>query len=255
MSKSRRKPPMRMSYSQPKDIKIGNENSHTIGRKMNHLMQRIKAQEILAMAGYIRQIMSYGQRYQIHKIPVDIMNYCIVYAFLVVNEWCKVDSYKYVYKFDNEYLVAEIVRNYNNFGWQTLIANPIVSQGTYEWKVRIRDDYGDFEDDNYYHNPMYVHIGLTTKNMVKGDEMGYINLNDEAMDEIMTYKWGINISPFYSSGDIVTLHLDLDNKVIKFWNNDEYIGIALENVKKDNYRLIVCVHANMPPGCKIELFP
>ena len=110
------------------------------------------------------------------------------------------------------------------------------------------------QKDNYYHNPMYVHIGLTT---TKVDLFGhgYINLRDDAMEKIMAYKWGINISPFYSSGDIVTLHLDLDKREVKFWNNDEYLGVALENVKRDNYRLIVCVHSGMPAGCKIELFP
>ena len=45
----------------------------------------------------------------------------------------------------------------------------------------------------------------------------------------------------FKTGDIITVHLDLDALTIGFSKNDEYLGIAYKDIVNVEYRLAVCV--------------
>ena len=51
-------------------------------------------------------------------------------------------------------------------------------------------------------------------------------------------------SAMYQEGDVITVHLDLDNKTVGFSRNDIFLGIAFRNIRVVSYRLAI----NVEPG-------
>ena len=204
------------------------ENSVTIDHNMKKLMDEMKSHHILIINGYIRKIALSS------NIPAGIINYCMLYTFLEkYQKWCNEYGYWRLSNDDSIASVSEYV--FPNSNWYALFANTVVDKGKYQWKLRTLPYYHLLGNDE---QNLFVRIGLTTK-LVTNDK--WYNMTEEIMEEMVNYSWNINVSPFYKPGHFVTICLDLDKRQISFWNNDEFIGVALENVKRGKYRLAVCV--------------
>ena len=61
-------------------------------------------------------------------------------------------------------------------------------------------------------------------------------------DDFNWNKYPKSKSVEIKTGDVVTIHLDLDDRTLGYSKNDEYLGIAFENVKKSSYRLAISMY-------------
>ena len=75
------------------------QTSNSIGSNIQSLLSRVTINDIKAISGFIRGIDDKL------NIPIDIINYCVIYAFLRINQWYKgTDEY---WKIDESKLKAE----------------------------------------------------------------------------------------------------------------------------------------------------
>ena len=49
----------------------------------------------------------------------------------------------------------------------------------------------------------------------------------------------------FKPGDIITVHLDMDALNIGFSLNDKYLGIAFDNIEKEEYRLAISSYSKV----------
>ena len=117
------------------------ESSDTIENGIVRLLQKVPIYKVLLTFGYIHQNV-------ILDIPDEIVNYCVVYAFLMTNEWYKGGKY---WKIDANKRIA--TRKGVN-GYSTMYANPAVSQGQHEWKIKLIPDESTTHD---------AYIGIASK--------------------------------------------------------------------------------------------
>ena len=116
---------------------------------MKKLLNRVDDIYILLTFGFVRSI-------GLEDVPVEIMNYCILYAFLRMNEWFtggvqwNIDESKYITYGDNK-----------DGKTSTIHANPVISRGKHTWKIKITaisDDHSEFAS--------FVNIEISTSIIV-----------------------------------------------------------------------------------------
>ena len=190
----------------------------------------------------MREIMN---KYDIN-IPDAIINYCIIYAFLNINEWFKGGD---LWMIDDTKFIAT-KKESAPYKYTTICANPIISSGKHEWKIKIIEP----ELDSHS-NLIYIGIASKINNFNSyfygngGVDNNYVwSSFGTKMDQTMSasIKFPTNKSIGYDKGDTITIHLDLDNKTVGFSKNDTFIGIAFENIKNDiDYRLAISVHSDV----------
>ena len=108
------------------------ETSNTIVNKMKFLVTKLtKEQGILIAYGFIRAMALDG-------VPVEIINYCIVYAFLRENRWFKGGN---TWNIDQTGYIATASSPKNlNIDSSTIYADPAISKGKHEWKIQISEE-------------------------------------------------------------------------------------------------------------------
>ena len=204
--------------------------SETIGDKIKECLSEIDEVDKMLVYGYIKEV------FLNENCPSEIMKYCAIFAFLKWRCWLNggenwsINGYQAVR--DGECKIDS---------WSTMYADPVIKTGKYEWRIKIIEKSTDFG------------IGLTSNmnNLNKygigrnGGDFGYFYLS---YGGIMPFdKRNSTDYPsrktkvLYKAGDIITVHLDLDEGVIGFSKNDKYLGDAFMDIMRVEYRLAVCV--------------
>eukprot|EP01084_Bolivina_argentea_P230863 389475_1 len=225
-------------------------NSDTIGGKMKELLQKIEEQKhgkenVLLTFGFVRDTCSTSAL----DVPFEIINYCVVYSFLLINEWYKGgDNWRID---ESKYIATKIKTNFSAVLYSTIYANPVISSGKHEWKVKIIEP---TIPPNSSSNNVYIGIASKTHclnthffgangDAAKEKAKNYAYLSYAAkMNHYMgaSTKYPSPSSPaYYGKKDIITVHLDLDKKTIGFSKNDTFLGTAFSNVEQESYRLAV----------------
>ena len=175
-------------------------------------------------------------------IPTEIVEYCMIYTFLALNDWFNEYHGKY-WIIENKQAMRQKSR-YNYF--QTIYATPEISRGKHEWRIKIIKDEGkgiiigissntDCGDLPFYGN----HHKSKYSYGYSGDGKICHNWNSEK-------KWGDKTK--ISEGDIITVHLNMNELKIGFSRNGNYKGIAFSNIKDTSYRLVISVKGGLGHG-------
>ena len=107
------------------------QDSNTIVERMKELISKVQRRYIVVTFGFVRNI-------DLKDIPDEIINYCVVYAFLRINEWFEAGrQWKIDYK--NKYIAyGEPAYSHNKYAlFSSIYANPVISNGKHEWKIKI----------------------------------------------------------------------------------------------------------------------
>ena len=180
--------------------------------------------------GFVRNV-------SIQDIPDEIVNFCVVYAFLKLNEWYQGGKY---FKIESKYVAK--MEQCNHFS--TIYGSPVISKGKHEWKVKCGSE--SYPGSNLFYigiaSSMHAvdqHFFGANNNAAKDESKNYaFRPFVDKMSHKMTVCERFNPSK-YESGVIVTVHLDLDKKTIGFSKDDEFIGVAFDNVQDAEYRLAI----------------
>ena len=202
-------------------------NSNSIEIQINELLKDINDKDKLLTFGFFTIYCM--NKYNI-IIPPEIINYCIIYAFLLINCWLKCGNDITM----NERIASRTIKEYD--ANSTVYGNQLVSSGKHEWKIKIIKC-----------NTESICIGI-------GETTNYCNdcftgkAKNNYNESSYGYGYGNNalkFGPFlvesfgeeYTNNDIITVHLDLNRRTIGFSKNDKFIGIAYENITATSYRL------------------
>ena len=221
------------------------ENSTTIVQNMKELISKFHDKNILVTFGFVREI-------DLKEIPVEIITYCVIYAFLSINEWFMagpqwiIDDNKYIaYGCDNY--------KYDKYGtFSTVYANPVISNGKHEWKIKITST----DPKVGFHVSSNCYIGISENKysldygtfMHKWEKYYAFYQFDEKSSPTMSgeqdYPLGVD---YYSrwdwkDGDIMTVHLDMEQRTIGFSLNKTFLGIAFDDIEDGDYRLAICMY-------------
>ena len=219
------------------------ESSATIPGKVMSLLKRVNDINILIAHGFIRESMK-----KENDIPSDIINYCIIYAFLAINEWILVDKY---YSVDADNKNKLTVFHAGNKGFRssniTIYADPIIDidngKGKYEWKVRNIALGARIGITNHLNGRIDTHFYGAGGSANENNKSSYCYACiGTKMDHTMSGSVGYGDNQRFRTEDIITVHLDLDKKSIGFSRNDKYLGIAFENIASGKYRFAISVY-------------
>ena len=228
-------------------------DSNTIVNKMKLLLTKVNDQHVLIAFGFVREINS-------KYIPVEIMSYCIVYAFLRINEWIKagsdwnIDQNKYIAYGQKKYI------NDSFASFSTVYSNPVISNGKYEWKIKIKlndsDTHSSFELHGHrFHLFSSVYVGISTS-MDFVDSYGFggnkhkyyafgkfQSKTSHLVNGSVDYPEGIDSYDKFQFKDVVlmTVHLDMEQRTIAFTINDKFLGVAFDDIDDGDYRLAISV--------------
>ena len=210
------------------------QNSCRIVSKMKHLLSKIDEKEIKATYGFVRSISS-------NDVPNEIVNYCVIYAFLKLNEWLKGGG---PFKLRSKYLaVADEIATTTS----SIYGNNVISKGKHDWKVKITHsgatygltfDYIGIADSMHcLDSHFYGSRGIAARDGAKN--YAYLSFKSIMSHEMSASRiW----KPCqFQSGDTVTVHLNLDDKTVGFSHNDTFLGIAFENIEDGHYRLAMSI--------------
>ena len=217
------------------------QNSNRLHGDMTQLLTRIDERNVLATFGFVRRIC-------LEDIPPAIIHFCVVYAFLKVNEWLKggdgwnIDETKSI-AFGNE-TVGEM---------STIYANPIISSGKHEWKIKI----SSIGDQGTYSS--YVYIGIATsmhcldqhffgyyggaadcgaKNYVFLDF--HMKMSHKIEDAVNYPKNNCDGKEYRCKDEVLlTVHLDMDERIVGFSLDDKFLGVAYNDIDDGEYRLAI----------------
>lgn len=219
------------------------ETSTTISGKIVSLLERVGVKEKLLTFGFVREI---DRLY----IVDEIINYCVIYAFLKTSEWYKGKPGCWIIDDTKLKAVARVIENMGNFGF-TIYGSPEVSEGVYEWKIKLVEIeaekiyIGLASDmkglDSYFY-------GATSPTAING---GYCYAYTEYQKAGYKMNHTMGASQFYASntclsnGDILTIHLDLKNKTVGFSQNGKFLGVAFENIPMASYRVVITVYGDV----------
>ena len=216
-------------------------NSNSIESNPTELLSKVRVRDIDITRGYLRESKVI--------IPSEIVDYIIIYAFLFINEWFKGGEHWVI---GETKLIATrnaITEWRHSFSFSTIYANPEISRGKYEWKVKILS--GKLDHYNKWLNTVYIGISSEIRDLnhafygmngVGATSYAYLNVG-HVMDHTMpgSKNWPSAEDPVsYDEGDVITVHLDLDQATVGFSKNDEFIGVAFDNIDTTkSYRLAV----------------
>ena len=224
------------------------ETSSSISNKIVSLLDRVDDDKKLLTFGFVREIDDKL------KIPDEITNYCVIYAFLKIAEWYK--GRRGYWIIDDTKLKATAkelgFRDRDSYEDLTIYGNPEISEGKYEWKIKFsvvnfeQGYVGIASDMRGLDSYFYGASSLTAK---KG---GYCYAYTEHVYHGQAYKMDHTMSgsqPYasgcLSDGDILTIHLDLNNKTVGFSRNEQFLGIAFEDVPVASYRLVISIYGDV----------
>ena len=220
------------------------ETSATITGKIMSLLRRVDDINVLIAYGFVREAMK-----NVNKEISHDVNYCIIYAFLAINEWVYNDEY-YVIDTENQNRVRVLNVDPIHSHKVTIYADPIIdidnAKGKYEWKIKINDAVGIpyIGITNYSDGLINSHFygARGTANLNNKSSYCYASIGTK-MDHTMSgsVNYHDDEPSRYGTGDIITVHLDLDKKSVGFSKNDEYLGIAFENINSGKYRFAISI--------------
>ena len=221
------------------------ETSATITGKISSLLKCVNDINILIAYGFIRESMTNLDK----DIPDDVINYCVIYAFLAINEWLPVDKYYTVDADDKNKLTVVKQHGYAGSSHVTIYADPIIdidkAKGKYEWKVKANiGQHGSYIGiTNHLNGRIDTYFYGTSGTANSDSSYCYASIGTK-MDHTMggSVDYPQDKPQRYKEGDIITVHLDLDEKSVGFSKNDEYLGIAFENINSGKYRFVISVY-------------
>lgn len=182
------------------------EDSESIISKMKYLLEKVDRMDIITTYGFVRTMVKND------KIPDEIINYCVVYAFLKLNEWREGGSY---FNIKSKYLAEAAEFTQTGATTVTVYGNPVISKGKHDWKVKITQkgpsmsmyNYIGIADDNMHCINAHF-FGQYAPSADKGAKnYAYVNFNGR-MNHSMngSQNW---IKCMFKSGDTISVHLDL----------------------------------------------
>ena len=218
---------------------MASEDSKSIVVKMNEHLTRVEDKNIYVVFGFVRSVFS-------NEIPDEIINYCVVYAYLKINHWYKGGQH---WKINNSKLIASGDGTIDIESFKTIYANPIISKGKHEWKIKIL-----FQESEWH--IFYINIGIATslhclQQHFHGSYEGaadngaknyvFVDFTHKMSHEMqIAERWAAERE--IKNGDTITTHLNMDEKTLAFSINDEYLGVAFDNIDNDaNYRFAICM--------------
>ena len=218
------------------------ESSATIPYKMAELLKKVDSDQILLTFGFVREINI------ALSIPDSIINFCIIFTFLKINEWYIGTTNRY--EISDSKLIATLNSSKPRRYWSyaTIFANPIISEGKHKWKIKliqfgITDIYVGVTSNMHCleHRKSYFY-GITSPNAANGYSYAFTQFSGQSnkMDHTMGASQDYpDDYVLFTVGDIITVHLDLDKKTVGFSKNDEFMGIAFTNIEPASYRLAI----------------
>ena len=112
-------------------------------QNIKDLLAKVPSEKVIATQGFLKQNKA--------DLPNAIVNYIIVYAFLWINEWFKGGSGWII---DETRLIARISVDAPRC---TIYANPEITQGKHEWKIKLNQ--GQFQG---WGHKIYIGIASST---------------------------------------------------------------------------------------------
>eukprot|EP01084_Bolivina_argentea_P086387 156149_1 len=186
------------------------------------------------------------------NVPPSIINYCILYLFLIIEKWDKKTNYQNL-RIENEQIVyGDSKKN----GWQNVFGtiNVLPNTSIHEWNIKFIAD----TSDSY---TKCVLIGLAPKDVI--DELHNLNsfgwfinnsfgghglhLEDGEFYDQWNFHEGIPyIEEQYTTGNNVILKMifDTDKGTLSYTINNHKCGIAMQNIPKQTYKLAVSTLRN-----------
>lgn len=211
------------------------ESSTSISYKINKLLTKIDIKDVLLTFGFVKENCSLG-------IPSEIINYCVVYGFLKINQWFKGGTNWTIN--ESKYIATEIASGEGRYS--TIYGKNLISEGKHEWKVKIIEPdltqtmssmmIGIASSMHQVNSHFWGGNGHAAINGAKN--YAYLSYASK-MDHTMSYPidYPSNNKQHFGKGDIIIVHLDLDERTIGFSRNGKYLGIAFENIEQASYRL------------------
>ena len=222
------------------------ETSITIGKKIQYLLDKVDIKDSLLTFGFVKNFrdkMNIG-------IPEGIINYCLLYAFLKMNEWYK--GREGYWKINETKLKASLIKTLWDESKCTIYADPLISKGKYEWKMKLIEidaavSYiGVASNMTAINGHFYGAKGAVPMSggysyaYTEYDKYGRRMSHKMSGSVVWPNEYEIGLKP----GDIFTVHLDLDEKTVGWSKNDKFIGNAFENIEDASYRLVISVPAD-----------
>eukprot|EP01084_Bolivina_argentea_P210384 358109_1 len=215
--------------------------SDCIDDKIKLALTKIHFKDKLLVCGFIRNIL-------VSIAPSEIVNYCIIFAFLRWNCWLKGGEHWVIEKY-----VAKLVTIRKSYEFKTIYADPVISKGKHEWKIKIIEQSTD------------IFVGISSANFTKLDWC-FIGKNENSFIKNythMSYAFGGKICPstktrkIFKTGDIISVHLNMEDLTLGVSVNDTFLGNAFEKMEKASYRLAVSVSSGWMKNSTqiIEMIP
>ena len=209
------------------------QNSNTICDKIKQCLGDIDEVDKLLTTGFVREILN-EMKNEDEIIPTAIVDYCIIFAFLKWKCWLKGGQNWSIQQYT-------ATRNPQTTSFETIYADPLIKRGKYEWKIKVVEKSTDIAIglvSNMNHcNKYAMSKSAGEYNYFYISYAGIMSHNKRNSTDYPSAK----TKRTYKTGDIITVHLDLDSLTIGFSKNGEYLGIAYENIANVEYRLAVCV--------------
>ena len=184
------------------------------------------------VSGYIRNIQSI--------MPIDIAYYFIpevVIDIILAYYWLKESFFKsgpHLALSDEEDIVYMTKRSAWNTAYgltQTQFIPTIPA--IYIWKFKLNCDYfGLGIDAENNDQRLQETFGTETANHFK-----YLHPISKALSNKIDSLSAPHLSAKFDYGDTITMELDTHNKHLKFYKNDQDVGVMFENIPPDSYRM------------------
>ena len=233
-------------------------NSATMPYEMLTLLKKIKICKISLVFGFIRQLRIES------SIPDSIINFCVIYAFLKINEWYK--GVKDHYIISESKLKVTLAKSKNiMYDWSTIFANPVITKGKHEWRFKmltpvdfiyfgIASNMDCLEDNGP--NYMFGRRSVIARNggctyCVTRYNDGKSHQMDHTMGNSIPFKQNDGEYFTFTVADTISVHLDLDNKTFGVSKNKEEIVIVSENIRQASYRFCITVWRDNPHTFKL----
>lgn len=217
-------------------------NSTNLCNDVRALLKKIELRQVLVTFGFIREL-------EIETIPDSIINFCVIYAWLRVNEW-----YKGV---ENDHTISEsklqvtLLKSLRDIAWSSVFANPVISKGKHQWKVKVLTS-----------KTKYIYLGIASNTDCLDDTGNHYFFGSESATSTDGYSYCMVHSegasrkldhtmhcsdnfydndgnPFiFKQGEMVSIHLDLDEKTVGISKNDEEVVITFQNIEPSSYRFV-----------------
>ena len=183
----------------------------------------------------------FGRESTKHDIPNEIIHYILLYAFYRIGEWIEGGDGWTINKLRNTASVQVTGQV------STIISNPLISFGKHDWKIKIIQG-------NMYRYDHIAHIGIISDEIrdLNNFEFGYAYNNGKFCYGFSSCGTKVHhgmLQPQYfplryKQGDVITVHLDLDDKTLGFSKNENFLYIAFRDIMVVPYRLAI----NVEPG-------